>query len=580
MTTSSAAFVGHHWSPSDDDWDDVDDDLSRSKSEDHSSKISSPKSAPREALKWLTLNNMGEHTTSKARLEEVDAQTPGRSSSPPKKVTPDAEISKPSCPRRESTIPLNYIKTITEAFGRDADLYDDVLTVSRDSNPRELRISYFRRGREVLSEGETRKASEAATVGGSVSNTSKQRFQAVSMAYEILGNTAWREEYNEWGLPQLDEQIVKSAVRGRVGSPIIRRSSSMERPRSKGTNGVRWSEEVEELVFDQHPTEVPKSRAEARRSKKNRKPKKQIVVEGGHLERHLELLDKQAEKHFVFDFLDDIEASIDELISIGSLKKLRSSSKVIDDASKPATNATTEPKPATNATTEPKPPTNVTTEPRPVPTKKLTYDFEMPPDLITTVPKSLIGRTDTASTNDDTVSTLSYTISDRRTKKAPKTDFVQMESVVEEGGSLRSRDPSSTATPAMDVTPPERGKTPVANGCDEACDSDVWCGTDDDMYPKPRGVVNKVDGDVSMISRDDPAQTSEGKVDTGTSEFHIFLVTYLKSLAEDMCEWGASFQGFDFETTVNRAMQAMMITEGDLEGMMTILRTEIDRTLD
>ena len=558
MTTSSAAFVDHQWSPADDGWNELDSGISGSKSDDQLSTNASPTNAPHEALKWLTLNNMGDHTTSKARVEEIDALTPAKTASSRTEVTPDVEISTPESPPRERTIPMNYIKTITEAFGQDADLYNDVLTVSRDSNPRDLRIAYFRRGREMLSEGEPRKASEAATVGGSVSSTCKQRFQAVSMAYEILGNTVWREEYHEWGLQQQDDQLLKTATRRRVGSPIIRRSSSLERPRSRGTNGVRWSEEVEELVFDQHPTEVPKTRLEARRSKKNRKPKKQIVVEGGHLERHLELLDQQAEKHFVFDFLDDIEASIDELISIGSLKKLRSVSKGMDDASKP-----TEASPAQQP---------------PLPVKKQAYDFEMPPDLITTVPKSSIGCTDTVNTNDDTISTLSYSIPDRKTKQGPKTEFVQMESVVEEGSSLRSRDPSSTATSVVDVAPSERKKPLSSHACDEACDSDVWCGTDDEFYPKSRGVANGADADATVISRDDQAHSGEGKVDS-TPEFHFYLVTYLKSLADDMYEWGASLQDFDFETVASRAMQAMMITEGDLEGMMTILRTEIDQTL-
>jgi hypothetical protein len=64
---------------------------------------------------------------------------------------------------------------------------------------------------------------------------------------------------------------------------------------------------------------------------------------------------------------------------------------------------------------------------------------------------------------------------------------------------------------------------------------------------------------------------------TEAPEFHIFLVTYRRSLAEDLYEWGASFQDLDFETTATQAMEAVMITEADLEGMMKILRTEIDR---
>jgi hypothetical protein len=56
------------------------------------------------------------------------------------------------------------------------------------------------------------------------------------------------------------------------------------RRKNGSQNAVRWSEEVEELVFDQDPTEIPGGRNEGRRSKKNRKSKKQVLVEGGKLE--------------------------------------------------------------------------------------------------------------------------------------------------------------------------------------------------------------------------------------------------------------------------------------------------------
>lgn len=135
------------------------------------------------------------------------------------------------------------------------------------------------------------------------------------------------------------------------------------------------------------PRKSPKPASRLAAQRKIGSLRSKFVVEGGHLERHLELLDQQAEKHFVFDFLDDIEASIDELISIGSLKKLRSASKGIDDTSMPT-------------------PTAAAEQP-PLPVKKQAYDFEMPPDLITTAPKSSIGCTDTVNTNDDTVSSLS-----------------------------------------------------------------------------------------------------------------------------------------------------------------------------
>jgi hypothetical protein len=83
-------------------------------------------------------------------------------------------------------------------------LYRDVLCVSPDVSDREIRIAYFRRGREILG--------EASALSGLSSNNNnnnniinkldpetKLKFQAVSMAYEILSNPEWKETYLRQG---------------------------------------------------------------------------------------------------------------------------------------------------------------------------------------------------------------------------------------------------------------------------------------------------------------------------------------------------------------------------------------------
>ena len=99
----------------------------------------------------------------------------------------------------------------------------------------------------------------------------------------------------------------------------LRRSSSNGSLRSRRTHtGVRWNEEVEELVFNLDPEEN-KNRKKGKKKKKKSKgkhKKKRIAVETDvDLETHLEQLDKEAEQNFVHDFLDDLEQSIEQLLS-------------------------------------------------------------------------------------------------------------------------------------------------------------------------------------------------------------------------------------------------------------------------
>jgi curved DNA-binding protein CbpA len=137
-------------------------------------------------------------------------------------------------------IPPFYFDTIAAGFGDEADLYTDVLRVSPDAPNIELRIAYFKRGREIMKEaGPSFSSADTENLPELV----RTRFQAVSMAYEIVSNPAWKEQYLQLGLA----------------------SSSTEAP-SKPV--VRFKDQVEERVFQPEPWEKEYSRMRRERRRK------------------------------------------------------------------------------------------------------------------------------------------------------------------------------------------------------------------------------------------------------------------------------------------------------------------------
>lgn len=532
-------------------------------------KNSSPRTATRDAANWLMIN--GERDEDSSVKIQVVKKWPddGRPSSPPtdhvEKAadTPDTQGSTPSISFRKKScssvrpttpepagratgIPANYVRTIRESFGHKADLFDDILSVARDASPREMRIAYFRRGREVLSEGNyVRRPKEAASsVGHSVSNGSKQRFQAVSMAYEIVQNPDWLEAYEAGLVTALSAP----------SSPVLRRpkprSASTGRRRSRSQNAVRWKEEVEELVFDQHPTET--NPASSKRRNKQRKQKKRVVVDTQALASHLEKLDREAEKHFASDFLDDIEASIEELLSLGSSRSGNSKSSR-DGRRRRAPTVKLE----DNAELENGKP-KVSPESRvDLPVKKLFFEFETPTNIV--VPnKAAHARSiddGTVQTNDDTLSTLSFSVGDQRSvKQAPKRETLNhLEQVCEEETCTTDGDGDLALQNAL-----QQKDEPwlEANEFDLGCGS--WCGVDDDD--------DYVTGTILT-----PRQ-SDGPIRREDGQFHLFLLSYLQSLADDMRSWGSSLPEVDLKSL----MEAVTLSEGDLEGMLGILHNELD----
>lgn len=119
--------------------------------------------------------------------------------------------------KNESAIPQGHVENMLRFYGGDGkssaslDLFRDVLKVSPDASDREIRIAYFRRGREILGDaGLNPDQSQDVSKGkaNKLDNATKSRFQAVSMAYEILSNPSWKETYLKDGLKRKVKKVL------------------------------------------------------------------------------------------------------------------------------------------------------------------------------------------------------------------------------------------------------------------------------------------------------------------------------------------------------------------------------------
>jgi len=120
----------------------------------------------------------------------------------------------------EEFLPQGHVDTILDTYGSSSsslsllDLYNDVLRVSPEASDREIRIAYFRRGREILGEAALPGSSSASSSNHNSNNENqnqnrcgvnkldtetKTKFQAVSMAYEILTTPEWKKIYLRQG---------------------------------------------------------------------------------------------------------------------------------------------------------------------------------------------------------------------------------------------------------------------------------------------------------------------------------------------------------------------------------------------
>lgn len=329
-------------------------------------------------------------TKSNPRFNPTFPSTSARTTNTNTVETPDTAASTPESNHDDMedlchvAIPVTNIRMIQTAFGKNADLYTDVLGVdSKSAVEREIRIAYFRRGRQVLEQNQQDAAANTASIAD-LSVVAKQRFQAVSMAYEILAQPSSKRLYDRLGslqallhyaLHQVDKeeaplaqvyqtanetsvspvkQQIKDEATPKLSPPTIRRrnsfedrtgtstarqgrtvgrtppavpvattaaASSKEEVLAGGGGAVRWSEDVEELVYDQHPEERAfKSAAVARTADKIKRKSKKIVLVDNQgeaqedLVKNLERLDRATTAHpYVSNFLDDVETSLEHI---------------------------------------------------------------------------------------------------------------------------------------------------------------------------------------------------------------------------------------------------------------------------
>lgn len=107
--------------------------------------------------------------------------------------------------QQQHQLPRGHVETILKIYGNGGtvlDLYRDVLQVSPKASDRSVRIAYFRRGREILGDTASSKNKSKDKNKQAVSKldlATKERFQAVSMAYEILSTPGWKEAYRKQG---------------------------------------------------------------------------------------------------------------------------------------------------------------------------------------------------------------------------------------------------------------------------------------------------------------------------------------------------------------------------------------------
>ena len=524
----------------------------------------SPRKSTREAESWLLGNRRDKNDYNPVETTTTTTTTPTdtRSDKPTTATTVTTTPSTVSSTSFGSAIPVAHVNTITAAFGRQADLYADVLGIARNASARDVRIAYFRRGRQVLSGPDhpvvaplsSPSSAASSPLGGEITSSSKLRFQAVSMAYEILSDPSWKAFYDQHGLQStamdvfrhksiMDnsreeeeeeeddeeedddlESVQSNSVASVRSTPILRhpthpwderrRSRSIGRTRSSGGGGgVRWNEQVEELVYKRDPTEMQPKDLFGRRKKVPKKKKKRrkprVIVETDTLQRHLENLDQQSERHFVTDFLDELENSIEDLLSLGSKEEPD------DDKDQDR------------------------------------YDDDDDEDDDDGDNDGFEERKKPTGRSDETISTLS-------------------DSVVGSPG-LASYSPSSPQ--AREVVPSSSANaapfSPLMEPYeyDPGCGGEPWCGRlDETLEPLP------ADGTPRNASN------NNNNIDPTTPSFQAFLMTYLQSLASDLYTWGSTFQQQMGEWDVTTMLDTVMISEDDLEGMLGILRMELDQT--
>lgn len=153
-------------------------------------------------------------------------------------------------------IPVSHISALQAVYGDQVNLYRDVLKVRPNATERQIRIAYFREGRMILT-------------GQELSPASKRRFEAISVAYEILSQ--WRETYDtsdgDWSKllalspvavaetePLLSHRTPAQAVSS--SAPPSEKVGDKKPSVVSKRRGIHWNENVEELLYEKDPKEA------------------------------------------------------------------------------------------------------------------------------------------------------------------------------------------------------------------------------------------------------------------------------------------------------------------------------------
>mmetsp|Transcript_3648 Transcript_3648/g.9269 ORF Transcript_3648/g.9269 Transcript_3648/m.9269 type:complete len:385 (+) Transcript_3648:96-1250(+) len=190
---------------------------------------------------------------------------------------------------------------IQDIFGINTTLYH-VLRIEPQADAAEIRRAYLRRGRATLLNGGIAfNAHNAPRNLDDVPELARKKFQATSIAYEILSNPELRYDYDRYGVVH--------------AQPTDNAPISREMRRHKRKNSVRWTPYVEEKLISYSPPVV-----QSRKKESAGTPKKK-TREHGWIESRLRHIDKEAEKFLRGDalesFVDESFTSVKD--SIGSL---------------------------------------------------------------------------------------------------------------------------------------------------------------------------------------------------------------------------------------------------------------------
>lgn len=233
----------------------------------------------------LTKSHPAPNGATETRISSASSVCSAASSLPPSALRKGKYDT--SCGRSVNSTagPSIDLSIIHATYGKDASLYN-ILRLKPSADNNAIRRAYLRQGRKtLLDHGIARKvgggACEFVTPEAvpkkleDVPAEARRKFQAISIAYEILSTPDLKRAYDA---NELNKKLPVDLKRVTSG------------------NSVRWNPFVEEkIIEDQHPDEHSHRRR---------------ASDDGWLHTHLQKLDQEAEMFLNGDFLDELDESI------------------------------------------------------------------------------------------------------------------------------------------------------------------------------------------------------------------------------------------------------------------------------